>query len=214
MGIDFTIGIVLIGISAVIFIFTAKKDIFNPIGIFSASWLGAIGLATFRLSNYQLKWSFYTWFVVILAYIMFGLGYIFYSTKLFKFSRCNDIKKINMEYFYNAIVIFFVVCFMAFLVEVAIEGYIPLFSKRMEAYMEFGISGIHYFTVSIAMLPSISLIYKKMGGTKRVSIINIISVLIPILIVSRQLILFQVIIFLITYNYFVKKIDLKVLFSV
>ncbi|TDT52018.1 O-antigen polymerase [Fonticella tunisiensis] len=208
-GLEYTISIGLIATSIFLYIKFSKNDLFNPLGLYSVFWIGAIGLASFRLSNYQHGWTFFMWLNVLLAYFMFIIGY--YLMK--KFIKINGLRNttylFNNDKLYQSIIILFSLCTLAFSIEVAVLGFIPLFSKSMDAYLRFKISGLHYFTVTIALIPALTIIYKKYGGKKPVMWMNIISFIIPILIVSRQLLIFEVVILIITYNYIVRRISKK-----
>ena len=51
-------------------------------------------------------------------------------------------------------------CFIA---EAVILGYVPLFLRGVpHAYSEFHLTGIHYFTVSCVLVPSLTVLYVHM----------------------------------------------------
>ena len=77
--------------------------------------------------------------------------------------------------------------------------YIPLFVKGVpHAYSEFHISGVHYFTVSCVLVPSLAVLFFLEGGSRRryrnvmAVLMTIISLAIPIMCVSRFQLIFAV----------------------
>lgn len=214
-GLSFVVAVIMIVLAIALYFIFSKKDLFNPLAIYSLFWLGGIGISKLNLSYDQNNWSFYFWLNLILAYVMFVLGYYFVYKKVDVKSLVKIKKyKFGNDRFYLAIVILFILCLTSFILEVIILRFIPLFSAQMEAYKTFHISGVHYFVVTVCILPSLTMIYKSNGGKKKILLINIISFLIPILIVSRQLIILQVVLVVVTYHYFYKKLSLKLILAI
>ena len=150
------------------------------------------------------------WIIIIISYATFLLGFKIFNMKNIDIDINNrKICRINEKKLYLSIKIITILSLIGFTLEVAILKYIPLFSKNMEAYRAFNITGIHYFVVSVGIIPTLTLLYKKIGGTKRVFLYNFISFLISILILSRQLIIMQIVLVTISYHYTIKKISLK-----
>lgn len=210
--INMLIGALVMGIALTSYFHFSKEDVFNPIGVYSVFWLGVAGLANIRISSDQHIWSYYMWVVVILAFVSFCLGYFVMN----KYNKKLSLKKpevpFSNEKLYNCIFILFIISVVSFIFEAIYLGFIPIFSSKMDAYMNFNIKGVHYFVVSIALIPSLTLAYRKAGGTKKIIIYNIVSFLIPILIVSRQLLLLEIILAMITYHYSIKKIPFRIIF--
>lgn len=106
-----------------------------------------------------------------------------------------DFKKIDFSLNFLTIVVI-----IAFFIEVLIRRYIPLFSNKMNSYMNFSVTGLHYFTVSSSLiLPLCVYIYinykDKLNIKLKIKylIYTLISIGIPILIVSRQLLMMTLI---------------------
>lgn len=170
----------------------------NVLGIFSAVWFITIGLSTLRLHQSQVEWKFNTWICLILAYVCFNIGYNI------KINKKNNVrikkeniasKKVNLIF----ITLLFLLSFGTFIVEAYIEGYIPMFSSDMSAYQEFGVGKLHFFTVTCTFILPLSCIYYKLYKEKITKIeivylvlINILSFLVPFLIVSRFFIVMTV----------------------
>lgn len=94
------------------------------------------------------------------------------------------------------------VSLLAFLFEAWRLGFVPMFSYGVpHAYSEFHISGVHYFTVSCVLVPSLSVVYSVMTARRGrgltrdrgfwlAVVLDVVALSIPLLCVSRfQLIL-------------------------
>ncbi len=97
---------------------------------------------------------------------------------------------------------------MALVIEAVLLGYIPLFTEDTpHAYSYFHISGLHYFTVSCVLVPSLIILYVKKYKAlltsnvvkADIAIVLVISLIIPILLVSRFQMLFSIILAVLTY---------------
>lgn len=98
-----------------------------------------------------------------------------------------------------------VISVLSLLIEAYVLGYIPLFTvDTPHAYSYFHISGLHYFTVVSALVPSFGILYLMSEGRIRrsdlihVSLCITISILIPVLLVSRFQLIFSVALALMT----------------
>ena len=93
-----------------------------------------------------------------------------------------------------------------FLIEAAALGYVPLFVRGVpHAYSAFHLTGIHYFTVSSVLVPSLCVIYycinrgRNRAGSAIIAVLGLIALAIPILCVSRFQLIFAVILAVLTY---------------
>ncbi len=188
-------------ITSFILVYINKKEYgyyTNPVSIFSGIWFLTIGLSTLRFHSVQAEWKIMTWICILVAFIFFLLGY--YSKKL-NFLKTFFQKNQNNNFDNNkkANLILITIVFFSSLIAVTIECFfcdIPLFSKDIYSYMNFGIFGIRYFGVLCALVLPLSCIYiskfKKEISKKEyifLIIMNIIMFFIPFLILSRGLIL-------------------------
>ncbi len=100
-------------------------------------------------------------------------------------------KKEMTERIYRSIWIVALVSVACFWVEVAILGYIPLFSEDTHAYNYFHVTGIHYFTFSCMLVHPLTLIYLMEAGKperKRQILLvvwNLLALSIPVLCISK-----------------------------
>lgn len=202
-------GFVLIVVAIYLYIkeYRYSKSLVNLRGIFSLAFVGGEGLAAMKLSYLAKPWSNITWIALFLA---FGSFYIVFET-LKRYNgnpydkRERILEKSNENRLYACIIILAMVSVIAFNIEAIVLGFIPLFEKGVpHAYSYFHISGVHYFTVSCILVPSLSMIYlneeEKINIIKLVflCVANIIAMLIPILCVSRFQFMFAVLMAFVT----------------
>ena len=205
-----------------------------PAALFSISWLGGIGVSCMKLSNLQVKWELMTWISLGLAYLVFITAYsiIMYLLRGNTQGNENDGPSVRLSTA-NTVLnrrslsgggtndrqrngrlrkrlllimdILTLVSVAALLIEARMLGYIPLFTEDTpHAYSYFHISGLHYFTVVSALVPSFGMLYLMSDGRFRqsdllhVSICIAVSVLIPVLLVSRFQLIFSILLAVIT----------------
>jgi oligosaccharide repeat unit polymerase len=202
----------LITTSLAIYGFTIfkTKDVFNPVGIFSLIWIFTIGLSNFKLSAWQTNWSTKMWVVVSLVYLSFLLGY--FLVRRMKIGKETSFLsgEPSEEKFKKFIYILFIVCFIAYIADVAKSGFLPIFAQEMGAYKAFGIRFVHYFTVSLVLVNLLITLYyfKYKKISKMFILIYIISFLCTFTLLSRQLLILLVVTTVITVHYLFKKIKI------
>lgn len=193
-------------ISILIYFMLSKNDIFNPVGIFTISWILLIGISRFKLSYFQNDWSSLAWVIMLGSFISFLCGYYLNNIYIFKTKKKFNYKNINVNRLLFIIYFLLLLSCISLFIEFKVLGYLPIFSKNPLAYKEFYYKFFHYFVVLVGIIPPLTILYKACNGKQKVWYINIICIIISILIVSRQLIIFQVTTSIIVYNYSIKKI--------
>ena len=188
---------VLLAIGILLFCKKKFKNIINYPGLFGFSWFFMIGLACLQLHQNQVNWKVETWVYFILAYELFLVGY--WVKGKFHLKRKKETKSlgiIDKRAFRNFIILLCLISTGAFLVEFIVRKELPLFSSDMSSYMDFGVSGLHYFTVSACLIPALIIIYvfyyhKKIKVLEWVllAIMCGVALFIPVAIVSRQLVI-------------------------
>ena len=126
----------------------AKRNWLDIRAVFSLVWIGTIGLATFRLINYQEPWQNKTWVILSLAYIAFMIGSTFGMSYGADF--CEKLvnktagKKTGSPSWFIHENRLFLIClvttligFACFIANVLVKGYIPCFSESTTAYLDF-----------------------------------------------------------------------------
>ncbi len=217
-------GAVLIAAGIVIAVIYIKKSskLSEPAAYFSISWIGGCGISAMKLSRLQSDWALETWLCFFLAYAFFIFGYALFSLRK---SPDNDERtvsaienekadivnrKLYADGLMTAINIVVLLSVSSLIAESVILGYIPLFTKDTpHAYSYFHVSGLHYFTVSCVLVPSLAVLwhYQNRGNYcqhSRMKVIDIatcsiISIIIPLLLVSRFQLIFAVLLSGMTY---------------
>ncbi len=138
--------------------FQAGRNWLDIRPVFSAVWLGTIGLATLRLAEYQEPWQTKTWILITLAYAMFQIGALagimfgrVWSKKVREWTGKQKFGRISFRMSPNRL---FTICvvttligFACFAINVAIKGFIPCFSDLFNAYTLF-YTKFHVFAVA------------------------------------------------------------------
>lgn len=154
----------------------ADKNWLDIRAVFSGAWIGTIGLAALRLTDYQEPWQNMTWVLLGAAYSVFILGAtmgISCGEKLMGGLKGKGQKahigklylKLHEERLFWCCVITTLIGFACFVINVMIRGYIPCFaSSNDSAYVDFytkfyvfavaatGISGLCYYCLKTQKL--------------------------------------------------------------
>ena len=192
----------------------------NPLhlrGLFSLFYVGGEGISCLKLSRLQTDWKLETWACFFVAFAAFWNVYAIAEKKLGhgeERTRKNDFpQEFNGETadkyktrIFMAIVGLTCLSLAAFLFEAFRLGYVPFLLRGVpHAYSYFHISGIHYVTVFCVLVPSMEVLLwlydRRMELGKRIVslIMTGISLLIPVLCVSRFQLIFAVILAVLTF---------------
>lgn len=187
-----------------------SKNLIHLRGLFSLSWVGGQALACLKLSNLQKDWMPKTWLCFTLAllgfWIVFEILTNIYGSGHDAYGRWRSFSG-NPKPVFHMICTISVASLAAFVLEAAVLGYIPLLVRGVpHAYSEFHLTGVHYITVSCVLVPALSVLFFHMERGRwqdkalaAVILMNVISLLIPILCVSRFQFLFAVLLAIFTY---------------
>lgn len=173
-----------------------SRNLIHLRALFSLFWVGGQGLACLKLSRLQGDWALKTWICLALAYVGF---WVVFELLTQMYGSGHDNYGRWRSYSGNPVPVFHMICavtvvsVVCFVVEAVLLGYVPLFMRGVpHAYSEFHLTGLHYFTVACVLVPSLAVLYFHMargrGSEKKmlaVIIMAVISLLIPILCVSR-----------------------------
>jgi len=185
-------------------LYVAQKNWWDMRAVFSAIWLATIGLASFRLTDYQELWAYETWLCVAAAYAVFvfgsswGIGWGEKIQQRFSERKEWSLRRIRFAFKPERL---FWICFAvtliglgSFAANVAIRGYIPYFSTDMNAYINF-YTRFHIFSTAATMVSGLSyytLVTQKLPLWKKVFLIFSIvysTFVFPTLVVSRGIFL-------------------------
>lgn len=192
--------LVIVALATYIYRCKLTKNYMDPQGIFALSWIGGQGIACLQLSCLQQEWTLVTWLCFGLSYLGFVIGFR-HKNKIgaeYIHVKCRSDYSLYSVPLRQCMIAILCVSVVAFLVEVYIVGYVPLFVDFPHAYSYFHVSGVHYFTVSYVFVPTLSVLYLfSLKERKPKEIVlslfcNIIAFVIPVLSVSRFQLLFEV----------------------
>lgn len=201
----------------------------NPLhlrALFSLFWVGGEGISCLKLSRLQTDWSLETWAVFFVAFTAFWTVFHFLTPGEGQTEQISGGEKRltlgaeDSRGLFEVILILTAVSFCAFLLEAAVLGYVPFFVRGVpHAYSYFHISGVHYVTVSCVLVPAFSVVLflgdRTLSAGKRtaVSLACAVSLLIPVLCVSRFQLIFAVILGVLTYMLTSGRKKLRYLFA-
>lgn len=207
-------GLVLIGAALWLYAgdYIRTRNLIHLRGLFCLFFVGGQGISCFKLSRLQTDWSLETWICLGVAVIAFWLAFEVLTRLLDGWSAADmqsvyrwfssgdsplQAKRILISM--GAVT---GVSYLAFFFEAWRLGFVPLFSYGVpHAYSYFHISGVHYFTVSCVLVPSLFVVYSLMiarrgrgltrdHGFWLAMALTVLSLAVPVLCVSRfQLIL-------------------------
>lgn len=152
-------GIVILLIAASWF--RKGADVLSPGRVFGLIWAFSIGLADLKLSVFQHEWTFYGWSIILLGVGAFLVGVFvphvyFLSTPLLPLAevrtRLQDAARrtVDPDRLFWTILLLFGAYLVAYSVEVAIEGTVPLFAPNPERLrVRFGVFGLHLVVTSM-----------------------------------------------------------------
>lgn len=205
-------GLALIMAAAYLYYYDYRRtgNVLHLRAVFSASWVGGQGVACLKLSKLQTDWAATTWICFFFALTGFWITFEVLDRLFGEGEDFRGLRKRrrggNTRSLFHCIIAVTVVSLTAFILEAVVLGYIPLFLKGVpHAYSEFHLTGVHYFTVSCVLTPSLAVLYFLQGGSRdsrkntAVVVMTGISLLIPILCVSRFQFIFAVTVALFTY---------------
>lgn len=207
-------GLVLLGAALWLYIkdYMRTGNLIHLRGLFCLFFVGGQGISCFKLSRLQTDWALMTWISLFLAVVFFWTVFEI-LTRLFDGWSEKDMQSVyrffssgesplQAKRILISMSVITAVSLLAFLFEAWRLGFVPMFSYGVpHAYSEFHISGVHYFTVSCVLVPSLSVVYSVMTARRGrgltrdrgfwlAVVLDVVALSIPLLCVSRfQLIL-------------------------
>lgn len=207
-------GLVLLGAALWLYIkdYMRTGNLIHLRGLFCLFFVGGQGISCFKLSRLQTDWALRTWISLFLAVVFFWTVFEI-LTRLFDGWSEKDMQSVyrffssgesplQAKRLLISMSVITAVSLLAFLFEAWRLGFVPMFSYGVpHAYSEFHISGVHYFTVSCVLVPSLSVVYSVMTARRGrgltrdrgfwlAVVLDVVALSIPLLCVSRfQLIL-------------------------
>ena len=208
-------------------------------GLFCLFFIGGQALSCLKLSHLQVTWSVITWLSFLAATLSFYFSFALARKwagpprqphwikkqargggPVIPWDRRQELRRYERTLF-RAILALTLIASAAFFLEAAILGYIPLFIRNVpHAYSYFHISGVHYFTVSCVLVPSLSVLFLMARDTHHrgrffaVLVLTLVSLAIPVLCVSRFQLIFAVGMAVFTFLSIKNKFSLRFLFLI
>lgn len=170
-------------------------------GLFCLFFAGGQGISCLKLSRLQEKWSGMTWLCFLAAILSFYLAFEWENRHIVhrRAVKSKTAVQTDARSLFRVILTVTLIALSAFILEAAVLGFIPFFLRNVpHAYSYFHISGVHYFTVSCVFVPSLFVLYyfKKEEQEKKLNHaaagLTLVSLLIPVLCVSRFQLIFAV----------------------
>ena len=217
-------GLVLIGTALWMYWqdYQRSGNLIHLRGLFFLGFTGGQGVSCLKLSRLQTPWSWMTWFCFFAAALAFYIGFSLTDDRAigrwdagnfsrnFKNEPSATLRTTNLGRqrtkaiadsggLLIGIVGITAISLAAFVLEAAVLGYIPFFTRGVpHAYSYFHITGVHYFTVSCVLVPPLAVLFylgkprASKGEKITAAIAAAISLLIPVLCVSRFQLIFAV----------------------
>lgn len=197
--------------------YRASHDLIHLRALFCLAFVGGQGVSCFKLSRLQTDWANETWLCFLLAAAAYWLAFELVSRRgpaAAGSSRSGSgsapvqsgsvpvpsgsapSPAQTQRRIFIAMAVITGLSVAAFLFEAVKLGFIPMFSYGVpHAYSYFHVSGVHYFTVSCVLVPSLFVVYLSLQEAGKRSwgpglALTAVSLAVPLLCVSRfQLIL-------------------------
>ena len=211
-------GLLLIGAAVWLYLgdYRCTKNLIHLRGLFCLAFVGGQGISCFKLSALQTDWRTETWICFLLGTAAFWMAYEGAERAAARRAappaacggngcrkdpeNCVEHGAESPDYSKRLLAAMAGVtglAWAAFLFEAFWLGFVPLFSYGVpHAYSYFHVTGVHYFTVSSVLVPSMAVVYgamvrnAKMGlrksrGFRAAAALAVLSLALPVLCVSR-----------------------------
>lgn len=201
----FTIGLFIIVVGFLLYFLmvysVAERNWLDVRAAFSGVWIVTIGLAALRLNDYQEQWQRKTWILLAVSYLVYQIGATIGTYhgkqlygKLDVFASRIQFKhfffKLKKERLFSICVGITLIGMLCFSINVAIKGFVPLFSSSLSAYVDF-YTKFHMFSVAATSVSGLCYYCIKTQPLNKVKksilwvCIIYLVILFPILVVSR-----------------------------
>lgn len=201
---------------SLLFVSEEKKktgSVISVQSVFIGIWLLTVGLSLLKLHPAQMAWALETQVCVIATPSAFWLGnlvVIHFPIGALQRNSRKDESRICRKWELPAdrvSCLFGLAILFAFGLDIWKSGGLPVLSNDPAAYMNFGMKYVHYITVMGGIYPSVVFLVHKRGGFEDsdklvkvfVALCLCVTLVLPILIVSRQLMVLELFVFSVTY---------------
>lgn len=208
-------GVAAIFLGLVYFIKRGKINgsLINARGLFALSWMVSTGMSMLRIHPNQTVWTPITSLCIAIALPSIFAGYVLRCRSKKKRAIARHLKKADGPS--NRLEAMYPICIVVILGLICDTIYsheLPVFSKSMSAYMDFGMPKVHYVTVFCCVVPALYFCLCKTAKVKLIEnkllfAFTIFCSIIPFLIVSRQLLLLELVLLVLSVLVFAHKED-------
>jgi oligosaccharide repeat unit polymerase len=148
--------------------FSRKFDILSPGKLFTFVWAVAIGLADLKLSAFQHEWTWYAWICLLVPVFSFLLGVMVVNLttigrpvlSLSALRARLAKERINEAALFNLTFLLFLAYSLAFVIEWANYGTLPLFAPRPDlARTQLPVFAIHLFVNAMPTILFMCVLY-------------------------------------------------------
>jgi oligosaccharide repeat unit polymerase len=175
------LSFILFMIAFFLFISGLRKnfDLFSPARFFGIVWTVSIGLTNLKFSSFQHEWSVFSWVALLVGLFSFLLGtfvvfVINLNNPLFTVRAIRQkiqTQPLNYNNLFRIAVVIFIAYSACYIAEAIIEGYVPIFSPKIEwARIDFGIFGLHLIVntmVTILVISTVNLVLAPKSVSKK-----------------------------------------------
>lgn len=193
---------------AILFAFFSK-DCYGSIvrvrAVFCSTWILAVGVSLFRIHPLQNRWCLVSTLCVAIVPALFLIGSHFgerlinvVHDKTRRFTSKGEQRFCPLPGWVPAFLLGMIIT-IGLSLDYLYSGVLPIFSSDQSAYMTFGMPFVHYLTVLCALYPGYLFVQSRTGAVKNapkfikliLSFFVVVSLAIPVLIVSRQLLMME-----------------------
>lgn len=163
LGFNVIAGVIIIALAIFLYLLEVERDgrLITIRGLFLIGFVGGFGLSLFKLSKLSAPYSVTTFFVVFVAYYSLYFGAFLADKKKRKELLLREPLIITNDDILPQdiiVAILVVVTLIAFIIEVIILKFIPIFTVNVpHAYSTFHVFGVHYITTLYVFIPSLAL---------------------------------------------------------
>ena len=176
-----------------------KHRIININGLFALGFIGGFGISLLKLSKLSSDYSIVTIITIYVAFFSLYIGSYFCSKNDgFVPSKNNTNYQVSDKVQERLLIFLARLCFISFIVEAAILGFIPIFTiATPHAYSTFHVYMLHYITSLYVFIPPISIANYFLNKSKRSKVIIALSfvyvVIVAIMMISRAQLIMSIV---------------------
>ena len=171
--------------------FRKEKRLITIKGLFALGFIGGFGVSLLKLSALSMEYSIKTFLVIYVSYFSMYLGSYFSKDKKLSLSNYKgmyDSKEMPYSQKEKILICFFIITFLAFVIEVIKLKFIPLMTiATPHAYSTFHVYMLHYITSLYVFIPSVAICNYHHEKSKRSRVAVLLSYMYVVLLSALML---------------------------